>query len=445
MKSRTLLLICPGNPWFISFSPCLTLGYVAAATPAGWKIKILDENMEKMDFSKVTPDLVGITAMTPQARRGYEIARIFRKRNIPVVMGGVHVSMLPDEALEHADAVVVGEAEPVWPQLISDFLAGRMKKKYESHTFMDLDALPTPRRDLFKGLYPFDIIKTTRGCPFNCDFCCIAAFHGARYRQRSVAAVIQELKQIRNRFIFFADDNIVGSGRKADDERAMALFQGMIDAGIKKTWMSQASINVVKNPDLLALMRKSGCRALLLGFESVELATLKGRGKVQNLKARDMAAYYRQVIDTLHRYGIAVNGFFFNGPWDSRETIRNMGAFLEETDIDLVTHTYLTPLPGTRLFNHLKGNLCEKDFPKDWDKYDYSRMVIQPEQMSLKAFYKERQAMVKKTHSWKRILRVTVKGLVRSRNPLVGLFILSVNLIQKRSYHREHIRNLKEL
>lgn len=413
---KKLLLICPGNPYFISFSPCLTLGYVAATTPKGWDIRILDENMGRLDYQKVTPDLVGITAMTPQARRGYEIADIFRKRGIPVVMGGVHVSMCPDEAQRYADAVVVGEAEPVWPQLIEDFLAGRMKKRYESQTFMDLDQLPLPPRHLFKGFYPFDIIKTTRGCPFNCDFCCIAAFHGARYRLRSVESVIQELKQVKNRFMFFADDNIVGSGRKEDDDRAMALFQGMIDAGIKKTWMSQASINVINNPKLLALMKKAGCRALLLGFESTELEALKGRGKTQNLKAADMAAYYRKVIDTLHDYGIAINGFFFNGPWDSRESIRNMAEFLKDTDIDLITHTYLT-LPGTRLFQRLENRLFERDFPGDWDRYDYSRMVIQPEQMPLKEFYRERNEMVKQTHSLKRILRVTWRGLVRSKIP----------------------------
>ena len=439
------MLISPGNPYYLSFSPSLTLGYVAAATPADWEIQIFDENVGQLDYSRVNTDLVGITAMTPQARRGYEIAGIFKKRGIPVVMGGVHISSCPEEALRYCDAVVVGEAELIWQKVLDDLSAGTMSGIYENREFIDLARLPELPRQLFKGFHPFNIIKTTRGCPFNCDFCCISAFHGARYRRRPIDDVIKEMKQIRNRYLFLADDNIIGSGNREDDERAKELLTAMIDAKVNKIWMSQACIHVARNPEMLLLLKKSGCRALLLGFESIEQEALKGRGKHQNLKAENTADYYQKVIDTLHKHGIAINGFFFNGPSDSRETIEGMSEFLAATDIDLITHTFLTPLPGTRLYKRYERQLCAKNYPEDWDKYDYSRMLIEPDKMSLKEYYQLRNEMVKKTHSFKRILKITIKGLIRSRSPLVGLFILVVNLIQKRSYRREFIRNCSEI
>lgn len=444
MKRRKLVLIHPGNPWYFFFTPPLSLGYIAAVTPPGWDIEIIDEGTRRLDFRNTQADLVGIGAMTSQANRAYQIAKGFKDRNIPLVMGGIHATMLPEEAARYVTSVVVGEAEELWPRVVADFEAGQMEKIYQAATPPSLENLPLPRRDLFPR-YPLDVIKTTRGCPFNCDFCCISAIHGPQYRTRPVEDVVEELKRIKRKIMFFADDNIVGSGRPEDDERAMILFEAMIRAGIKKIWGSQASINVINNPKMLRLMRRAGCRSLLVGFESIDDETLKSRGKKQNLKLDDNAAYYNQVVQMLHRHGIAVNGFFFNTPYDSRETIKKMSDFLTASDIDLVTHTILTPLPGTKLFEKTRADFCWHDFPKDWERFDFSQLAFYPTQMSMEEFYRLRQAMVLKTHSLKRILRLTVQGLIHSRSPLMALLILGSHLAQKNCHKKELIRNCREL
>lgn len=444
MRRKKLLLINPGNPWFFYFTPPLGLGYVAAVTPENWDVEIVDEKTRRFNFATVKADLVGISVMTPQARRAYEIAGQFTRRNIPVVLGGIHVSMLPQEASRYATAVVVGEAENTWPKVIEDFEAGEMAGVYENEDLMDLDDLPRPRRDLY-GDYPASIIKTTRGCPFNCDFCCISTFNRQRYRLRPVDDVVDEMKEIKHKVLFVADDNIVGSGRPRDDERALALFEGMVRRQTNKMWGSQASINVAKNHEMMRMMRKAGCASLLIGFEALETSALKGRGKYQNVQMAGNEAYYSEVVKTLHSYGIAVNGFFFNSHEDTRASFERMADFLAKSDIDLVTHTILTPLPGTTLFDNTLPKLCYKRFPTDWEKYDFSRLMATPTHMTRSEFYKTRHRMIKRTHSWPRILRIAFQGLLHSRSPLMAFLLLVSHYNQRKSFSRELRRNLAEL
>lgn len=445
MKRKKLLLIHPGNPWAFYFTPPLALGYIAAATPPGWDIEIIDEGTRHIDYTTTHADLVGIGAMTAQANRAYQIAKIFTARKIPVVMGGIHSSMLPEEAAQYATAVVVGEAEEIWPKVVADCEAGCMQKIYRNEGHMPLDQLPMPRRDLYTGRYPIDVIKTTRGCPFNCDFCCVSAVHGPKYRTRPIASVIEELKQIKRKFIFFCDDNVVGSGRPEDDERAMSLFENMIRSRVNKLWHSQASINVAKNPEMMRLMRKAGCRSLLIGFEALDEEDLKGRGKHHNLKRDGSEAYYTQVIKSLHDHGIAINGFFLNTPFDSQETFRRMSRFLTQSDIDVVTHTILTPLPGARLYERLKNDLCCHDFPRDWERFDFSQLLLEPTHMSKDEFYRLRHEMILQTHSWKRILRLGLQGWRHSKSPVIASLIMLSHVLQKKSYIKELNRNCREL
>lgn len=444
MKRKKLLLINPGNPTLYSYTPPLALGYVAAVTPSDWEIEIIDENTRGYDYAAMHADLVGVSAMTPQAYRAYQIAEMFTLRNIPAVLGGIHVSMLPDEALQYATSVVVGEGEPLWPEVIRDFENGTMERIYRSPHFQDLTDLPFPRRELYPGRYPFDVIKTTRGCPFGCDFCCVSAFNGSQYRVRPVEAVIEELKQIKHKLVLFADDNILVDGRTYHD-RAKFLFEEMIRQKLNKFWLSQASVKIIEDREMLRLMQKSGCKGLLIGFESLEQQTLQDVGKRHNLKKSSNEEFYRSVVDTLHHFGIAVIGFFFSSPSEDKETFRGMTEFFKKSRIDLITHTILTPLPGTKLFEKFSGELCYHDFPRDWDKFDFSRLVMNPTAMSPQEFYTVRQNMVREIHSWTRILKQACQGLVYSKNLLLPLLIIASNVFQKKSYHREFRRICAEL
>jgi radical SAM superfamily enzyme YgiQ (UPF0313 family) len=229
MKKK-LLLVNPVNPSRVGltanrssrFQP-LGLGIIAALSPSDWKVEIVDENFAPFEFRNA--DLVGLTAFTANVARAYEISSRYRKRSVPTILGGIHSSMCQEEALQYADAVVVGEAESVWPQVISDFESGRLQEVYKGD-LVDLQSVPQPRRDLFHPGYMFGSVQTSRGCPMNCDFCSVTIFNGSRYRKRPVEKVLDELQTIPQKMVFFVDDNIIGYG-KNDEERAIALFKGM--------------------------------------------------------------------------------------------------------------------------------------------------------------------------------------------------------------------------
>jgi radical SAM superfamily enzyme YgiQ (UPF0313 family) len=331
-----LLLINPSDKNTCAFSnhfPPLSLGYVAGLTPSEWEVELLDENWEV--FVPQKADLVAISAMTIQANRAYEICNIYRKMDVPVVVGGIHVSMLPEEALNYATSVVIGEAEGLWQKVIEDFLNGTLKRIYKSRSYPSLSNMVIPIRDLFNKKYLFDVIQTSRGCPFNCDFCSVPAFNGRKYRLRPVSEIIEDLKTIRKKFVFIVDDNIVGYG-KENEERAIALFEGIIGSGIKKYWVSQASINVSENEKLLKLMKKSGCLGLLIGFESTDVQTLRKSGKTQNLRKNESPAeLYKDVINKLHKYGIAVDGYFCYGYEDTQKSILNSFEYILTPSIHL--------------------------------------------------------------------------------------------------------------
>ena len=232
---RKLLLVNPVNPARTGLTvnrssrfPPIGLGIVAALTPADWGVELADENWAAV-LSIREADLVGITAFTASVNRAYEIAATYRARGTPVVMGGIHASMRPDEALRFVDAVVIGEAEGVWPQVVADFEAGRLQRTYQGG-WPELAGIRPPRRDLFHPDYRFASVQTSRGCPMDCEFCSVTAFNGRRYRRRPVQEVLSELESIPQKLIFFVDDNIIGYGRPSR-EQAKELFRGMVSAG----------------------------------------------------------------------------------------------------------------------------------------------------------------------------------------------------------------------
>lgn len=427
-----LLLINPLDKNTSAFSnhfPPLSLGYIAALTPPNCKIEFIDENFE--EFIPLRADLVAITGMTVQINRAYEICTIYKKMGIPVILGGIHASMVPEEALDYATSVVIGEAENLWEQVIADFVNGQMSRIYKNTSFPSLRKMVIPRRDIFSKKYRFDCIQTSRGCPFNCDFCSVPIINGREYRLRPVDEVINELKTIKKKFVFFVDDNIVGYG-KASEERAVTLFEGILKSGIKKHWISQASVNIAANEKLLELMKKSGCLGLLIGFESIDMGILQKYGKTQNLRKNEIPEkLYKDVINKIHKHGIAVNGYFSYGYEDTQESILRSLDFITKSHIDIVNTPIVIPSPGTSLYKKLYCQIEFKNYPLDWNKY-LGRLVYSPRKMSKKEFYKAYLFSAKKINSLKEILKRGFYSLIWSRNFFQSLMILLFNLGYRR-------------
>ncbi|MBE0477521.1 B12-binding domain-containing radical SAM protein [Candidatus Aerophobetes bacterium] len=360
--------------------PPLGLLNVAAVTPAGVEVTLTDENVEPIDFNKKI-DLVGITTMTSAAPRAYEIARQFRDRKIPVVLGGSHVSVLPEEGLQHADSVVIGEAEGAWEKLMDDFIKGgkeALQKIYKAEKLPDLSKIPFPRWDILKGKrYIADkALHLTRGCPYNCSFCSVTEFFGRKIRFRPVNQVVNFIKEhigkgLKGRLFAFLDDNIMGNKAYAKE-----LFKALIP--LKIMWMSQSSINAAYDEELLELAQKSGCKALFVGFETVSKDALVEVGKTQN-----KVEFYEEAIKRFHRFGIFLHAAFIFGMDNHDASIfKETVDFINKTRLDSAQYSILTPLPGTRLHRQLENE--NRIFDRDWSNYDCGHVVFKPKKMSPK-------------------------------------------------------------
>ena len=348
----------------------LSLGYVAAATPKHWEVELIDEQCEgALDYNHVAADLVGITAFTTQAPRAYHIAAQFRDRGIPVVMGGIHASLVPDEAARFADALLIGECEALWPQLIADVEAGRLAKRYEGGT---TGGLLQPDRSIFrKYRYEYVSAQTSRGCPMDCSFCSVTAFNGRLFRTREIDDVVAEVATIPQRDIIFVDDDLNGFSRKAK-ERCLDLFRAMTVARLDKQWITQVTINFGDDDELPRLARASGCAGVFIGLESTDtksLALIRKDGTSQ----RRGVAYYRENVARIRRHGIGVVGSFILGlDTQNMETlVSDILGFAEESDLDGLNPTIITPLPGTRDYTRFdaEGRILFKNYPQDWEKY----------------------------------------------------------------------------
>ncbi len=383
--------------------PPLNLAMLAACTPEEHEVVILDEAFDEVDFD-TDADLVGITCMTPLAPRAYRIAARFRKRGVPVVIGGIHASMMPEEAARYADCVVVGEAEELWPVLLADFAAGRMKRLYRVERRPDITFLKKPRRDLFTNRYFVQTVQTSRGCPNNCKFCSVTRFNGGRYRLRDIGNVIDEIRSIPDKRLFIIDDNIIGSGQNCID-RAFALFERL--AGCGKEWGGQTCLNIVEHDGLLAAARKSGARAFLIGFESISEASLGSFDKRINL--RPTTRNFRDAIKKIHDHGIAiVGGFIFGTDDDTPDSFRRTLDFIVETGIDAVQLSIQTPLPGTALYRELaeSGRLLLTDYPDDWEAYNIFEPVFAPRNQSPAELYEKLMAAYREVSApWPSFLR----------------------------------------
>lgn len=365
--------------------PPLSLAYIAARTPPDWEVKIADENFKQISFEDA--DLVGITAFTSSINRAYKIARNYRDKGIKVVIGGIHASMLPDEVLQHADAVVVGEGEGIWDKVIKDFENNRLKGKYFGPRLDLSQNQIMPRRDLLDARYVFNSIQTSRGCPFNCNFCTVSKYLGREFRQRSARDVLDELQEIKGELFFFLDDNLIGHSRESK-KRAVDIFEGMIKLGLNKKWWMQTSIDAAADDHILKLASEAGCMLAFIGFESISATTLKDMKKGINLKIG--IENYKKVIDAFHNHGIGVVGAFILGnDHESPHYYKEMARFLVRTGIDVVQLAILTPLPGTEFMAQMEkeGRLLYRSFPEDWDKYRLSYVVHEPEGIEPETIY----------------------------------------------------------
>lgn len=355
----------------------LTLATLAALTPSypDIEIRLIDGSVEKIPLD-AEADLIAISVITGCANNAYTVAAHYRQRNIPVVLGGVHVTILPGEALRHADAILIGRAEAVWPRLIDDFRAGRLQRVYHEEPIGDwLCDVPSPRRDLHRrsGYMVPDTIQATRGCKKVCDFCTVPAVW-PRYLRRPVGDVIRDIRATRGRYLAFNDVSIA-----EDPEYAKELFTAMIPLG--KKWGGLATVEIVNDPELLRLLPASGCRYLLFGFESESQATLRGIRKGFN-----RTASYDEVIRTMHGLGISVQGcFVFGFDHDDREVFRRTVARVNELKIDIPRYSLYTPYPGTVLFTRLQEE--GRILSYNWDDYDTMHVVIRPRQMSPEELY----------------------------------------------------------
>lgn len=358
------------------YSGSLSLATVAALTPSDVEVNIIDENVEDIDFN-MTTGLVGITASTFLAPRAYEIADEFRKRGVIVVLGGIHPSVLPDEAIQHADAVVIGEAERVWGNLVNDYKKDKLKQFYQSPQRPDLSQVPIPRWDLLKNnLYNMHTIQTTRGCPYDCEFCTVRAFWGSRYRCKPVAKVLKEVETVINlgrKRIFFVDDNFI-----SNKKRTMELLMVLIP--LKISYYIQASLDMANDEKLLNLLAKSGCNSVFIGFESVSKKSIQQMEKNYSNKVED----YLQSIHKIQSYGMGIQGsFIFGYDFDDMSIFEKTANFVQDAKMEIATFHILTPFPGTRLskrFNDEKRILHE-----NWQKYDGEHVCFQPKLMSPEA------------------------------------------------------------
>ena len=349
----------------------LSLPAVAAATPEGHEIVIEDERVKKIRLDD-TPDLVGISFEVFRAYRAYEIADHYRQRHVPVVLGGMHASVMPEEGLQHADAVVVGEADEVWPEVVADAEAGRMQGIYKGDRPVDLTKLKPPRLDLLDAsrYFPLYPIEATRGCTHACAFCTTRYVHGLGFRTRPVGHVIADVERAGNKIIAFLDDTLA-----ADEAFAKELFTAMVPYG--KKFFMQSHVLLAENEDLLSLSARAGCLGVFVGVESISTAALSEANKGFNKVER-----FKDNIARFHDRGILVDGgIIFGFDTDTPDVFDRTIEALKRVKIDSVAVNILIPYPGTEFYRKFEREgriICT-----DYSKYTGGTVIVRPENMTV--------------------------------------------------------------
>jgi radical SAM superfamily enzyme YgiQ (UPF0313 family) len=410
----------------------LVFSILRARTPPEIATTLLDERVER--FQMAPTDLVAMTVETFTARRAYEIAALYRRAGVPVVVGGHHPSMLPDEALLHADAVVVGDAEGAWETVLADARAGRLQRLYRSKPGQG--GPPVYDRSIFAGktYAPISLVQVGRGCRFNCDFCSIHAFYGTYHEQRDPAHVVAELRTLpRRRLVFFVDDNLYGN--RDDFER---LLRALVP--LRRRWCCQITIDVARDAALLDLMARAGCVLALVGFESLDRNSLIQMRK----KWSHVAGSYEDVIRRFHARGIMIYGtFVFGYDADVAASFDRAAAFARDQSFCIANFNPLTPMPGTALYDRLRheGRLLRDRWWLD-PSYRYGDSIFVPRSMTTAELSAGPMRARRHFYSWPSILSRAARGTVIWRDGRKIATMLAGNWISRREIFRKQGRPL---
>ncbi len=409
--SPKLLLIYPATHklgWVKRFQlPSLSLNQVAAATPPEWQVTIVDEVQEDLSYDGQY-DLVGITAMTHQALHAYRIADRFRERGIPVVLGGIHPTVLPDEAAAHADAVVIGEAEPVWADLLDDLRGGRLKPFYRSVPTGDRLVIPWARREILAGrkYLTTQTLQASRGCPYDCSFCTVTPYFGNTFRYRDPEDILAELRTYQGKLTVFLDDNILG-----DPQKAKPILAGMVGMGL--CWGGQANLRFAEDPEMVKLLAASGCIGIFVGLESAD-------GIHANHPKTSGRSSQSDLIKRIRDTGVVVEASVIFGFDDHDQGIfERTVRYLEGCAPSLPTFHILTPYPGTALFNQYlqEGRMLHTD----WQRYDHGQVVFRPSLMTPDQLYKGWVEARQEAYRWSAITSRVLQSPGKTINLLYNI------------------------
>jgi radical SAM superfamily enzyme YgiQ (UPF0313 family) len=402
--------------------PGLGLITVAALTPSEDSIHVIDESVEEINFDNKL-DLVGIAVQAPTSPYVYELTAMFRNKGIPVVLGGIHVSLNPEEALPHTDAIVIGEAELSWPQLLQDLKRGELKKIYRADGLANLNTSPLPRRELLQNenyLLPH-VVQASKGCPYGCEFCSLHCYVGHSPRFRKVDSVIEEIRAIPGDNILFADDNIY-----ANKEYSKALFQAF--RPLKRHWVAESTWHVAYDEDVLDMAKESGCVGLFIGFDSINQQRMMR--KVPNFD--NVGEIYINAIRNIQKKGIAVvAAFVFGLDNDDLSVFERSLQVALKGGANLVNFSTLVPYPGTPIYQRLKKE--GRIFEKDVSKYISPNVCFEPKNMTAKELYEGTIWAQREFYSLSNIVKISFKAAQRL-GWAMGLLSLKLNLAQRRNW-----------
>jgi radical SAM superfamily enzyme YgiQ (UPF0313 family) len=373
----------------------LTLTTLAALIPKELpvKVELFDEGITDVPLD-LNADLVGMTVITGTAKRTYELADNFRRRGIPVVLGGPHVTLIPEDAAPHADAIVVGYAEDSWPQLLHDFYNGQLKPRYDQEPGLSLADRPFARRELLPSnrYLTNNVFEATRGCIHNCDFCVVPKAWGRKPFQKPVEQVVADIEQHDARKLIFVDLNII-----ADRDYALRLFAALVP--LKVQWYGLATVLLADDPELLELAQQSGCKGLLMGLESISPQNLRQSHKTFNSPDK-----FVRVVERLHEHGIALQGcFVFGLDHDGPDVFLKTAEFAVQAKIDLPRFAIVTPFPNTALYKRLESE--GRILTKNWELYDGQHVVFRPAKLSVEELQQGTEAAWKHAYSLRSIAR----------------------------------------
>jgi radical SAM superfamily enzyme YgiQ (UPF0313 family) len=373
----------------------LTLTTLAALVPSDVpaEVQLIDEGIADVPLD-LEADLIGLTVITGTARRAYTLADVFRARGITVVLGGPHVTLIPEDAAPHADAIVVGYAEDTWPALLRDFAAGKLQSEYRQAPGLDIGGRPFPRRDLLpsRQFLTSNVFEATRGCVHACDFCVVPTAWGKKPFQKPVGEVVADIRQHGARKLIFVDLNLI-----ADRDYARELFTALIP--LRLQWYGLTTVLLADDTDLLELAQRSGCKGLLMGLESMSTINLR-----QNHKGFNSPAGYAEVVERLHARGIALQGcFVFGLDDDLPDVFLKTAEFAVEAGIDLPRFAVVTPFPNTPLYLRLASE--GRILTRDWELYDGQHVVFQPRHMSVQELQEGIEQAWKYAYRWSSIVR----------------------------------------